>query len=68
MSILDFEKKVAEIESRLSEISTDNQAEVKELQQQLHLYKNRAYNNLTAWDHVVLARHPKRPKVSDYIN
>ena len=40
MSILDFEKKVAEIESRLSEISTDNQAEVKELQQQLHLYKN----------------------------
>lgn len=68
MSILDFEKKVAEIESRLSEISTDNQAEVEELQQQLHLYKNRAYSNLTAWDHVMLARHPKRPKVRDYIN
>ena len=46
MSILDFEKKVAEIESRLSEISTDNQAEVKELQQQLHLYKNPLFLSL----------------------
>lgn len=68
MSILDFEKKVADIESKLSEISSDNQAEIDELKQQLHLYKSRAYENLTAWDHVMLARHPKRPKVSDYID
>ncbi len=68
MSILDFEKKVADIEAKLSEISSDNQAEIDELKQQLHLYKSRAYENLTAWDHVMLARHPKRPKVRDYID
>lgn len=68
MSILDFEKKVADIETRLSEISPDNQDEVEELKQQLQLYKSRAYENLTAWDHVMLARHPKRPKARDYID
>ena len=34
----------------------------------LRLYKTRAYENLTAWDHVTLARHPKRPKARDYID
>ena len=68
MSILDLEAKIAEIQARLDEISIENHAEVEELQQQLRLYKTRAYENLTAWDHVTLARHPKRPKARDYID
>ncbi|MGL4338540.1 MAG: acetyl-CoA carboxylase carboxyltransferase subunit alpha [Turicibacter sp.] len=68
MSILEFEQKIAEIENRLSEMSSENTGEIEELQQQLNRYKNRAYEQLTAWDHVVLARHPKRPKARDYID
>lgn len=68
MSILDIETKISEIEARLDEISVENHAEIEELQQQLRLYKTRAYENLTAWDHVTLARHPKRPKARDYID
>lgn len=68
MSILDIETKIAEIEARLDEISIENHAEVEELQQQLRLYKTRAYEHLSAWDHVTLARHPKRPKARDYID
>ena len=54
MSILDLEAKIAEIQARLDEISIENHAEVEELQQQLRLYKTRAYEILTVWDHVTL--------------
>ena len=67
MSILDLEMKIAEIETKLNEISSDNHQEIEQLQQQLHRYKSRAYQHLTAWDHVTLARHPKRPKAREYI-
>ena len=67
MSILDLEVKISEIEMKLNEISLDDQEEIEELQQQLNRYKKRAYQHLTAWDHVTLARHSKRPKARDYI-
>ena len=41
---------------------------VRQLEEQLSLEKKKIYENLTRWERVQLARHPKRPYSSDYIS
>src|SRR5688572_7607283 len=72
--ILDFEQPVFDLESKIRDLelkkSNGEQAdekEIKSLQQKVETMKQKVYGNLTPWQRVQLARHPKRPYLSDYI-
>lgn len=71
---LDFEKSIAELESKLIELShmsstneIDIAAEVKRLQDKTDKLLEKTYKNLTPWQKVQVARHPERPHTKDYI-
>jgi acetyl-CoA carboxylase carboxyl transferase subunit alpha len=72
---LDFEKPLAEIERKLAELhrmseeqKIDFTAEIKKMEQTLEDTKRRVYSNLSPWQRVQLARHPRRPFTLDYID
>ncbi|HBR14403.1 MAG TPA: acetyl-CoA carboxylase carboxyl transferase subunit alpha [Candidatus Omnitrophica bacterium] len=74
MSILEFEKPIFEIESKINELvdlgSGKNivlAPEVKKLKEKLEKMKEEIYNNLTVWQRVQIARHSDRPYTLDYI-
>jgi acetyl-CoA carboxylase carboxyl transferase subunit alpha len=72
--LLDFERPVSELETKIRDLElrvangenalTD---EVKALQAQCQELKQKLYAKLTPWQRVQLARHPKRPYLTDYI-
>ncbi len=74
MTILDFEKPIVELEKKITELrnlSTSGDlnldSEVKKLESRLANVKKETYVNLTPWQRVQIARHPKRPYTLDYI-
>lgn len=67
MSIKECELRVAALEAQLAELADTNGKEADILRKQIEACKADAYANMNAWDIVYLARHPKRPKASDYI-
>ena len=72
---LDFEKPIAELESKVSELralGNDEQGvsiteEIKKLEQKAHTALQDTYSNLTPWQKAQVARHPERPHALDYI-
>ncbi len=71
---LPFEKPLKELEEQLhklqsasKESSIDLSTEIKQIEAKLETTKQSIYANLSAWDRVLLARHPKRPYALDYI-
>ena len=71
---LDFEKPIIELERKIDELKgfttredLDMSGEVKKLEAKLSQIKKEVYENLTPWQRVQLARHPKRPYTLDYI-
>lgn len=75
MAGLDFEKPVVELEKKIQELKSfisdkkiDLTVEVKRLEDKLEGLKKETYANLTAWQRVQIARHPKRPYTLDYIS
>lgn len=71
---LEFEKPIAELERRLTELKSsstqqkvDLNAEIKAMEQKIEETKKSIYSNLTAWQRVQLARHPNRPYTLDYV-
>lgn len=74
MNLLDFEKPIAELESKLEAMKqlahdsdTDVQAAVKALEKKILSLKKETFENLTGWQRVQLSRHPDRPYTLDYI-
>ena len=72
---LDFEKPIIELERKIEELkgftshkSIDISGEVKRLEEKLDHIKEDIYDNLTPWQRVQIARHPKRPYTLDYID
>ena len=72
---LEFEEKVADIDSQMNELrklisikGIDYSTEIRRLQKQQVTELKRIYSNLTAWQTVQVARHPNRPLLSDYLN
>lgn len=72
---LDFEKHIAELESKLTELrhfSSSSEiniaSEVKRLQEKTDKLLKKTYQNLTSWQKVQVARHPERPHTSDYMS
>lgn len=74
MSLLDFEKPIAELEAKLNDMKqlakdsdTDVQAAIKALEKKILELKKETFENLTGWQRVQVSRHPERPYTFDYI-
>jgi len=66
--ILELQKKISDMEefSRVENIELDS--EIQALRAKLEKMRLSIFSNLTRWQRVQLARHPKRPYTLDYIN
>lgn len=72
--VLDFEKKIVDIEERIKAVSSlakgssvDLDKELNRLQQKLEKQIQASYANIGPWERVQIARHPQRPQCLDYI-
>ncbi len=75
MNGLDFEKPILELEKKIEELKSftsrediDLSGEIKKLEERLKKVKCEVFKNLTPWQRVQIARHPKRPYTLDYID
>jgi len=71
-TILDFEKPVYELESKLDEMkkfsdNLDIEKDILRLEEKVRQLKVELYRDLSRWQRVQLARHPDRPFTLDYI-
>ena len=75
-SYLEFEKPIAELESRIVELretadshdgTLDIEAEVARLQAKSDRLLRETYARLTPWQKTQVARHPERPHLKDYV-
>ena len=73
ISYLPFEKEIQELEAVLASLQSktaeqgDTSEEVRRIRRELTNLIRKIYNNLTAWDTVLVSRHPQRPQTCDYI-
>jgi len=72
---LDFEKPIIELENKIEELKSfttrediDLSGEIKKLEERLKKVKQDIFKNITPWQRVQIARHPKRLYTLDYIN
>lgn len=72
---LDFEKPIIELERKVEELrkfsateKLELGSEISKLEDKLQRVKKEIFENLTPWQKVQIARHPKRPYTLDYIN
>ncbi|MFP6757232.1 MAG: carboxyl transferase domain-containing protein, partial [Alphaproteobacteria bacterium] len=73
-TFLDFEKPIAELEGKIKELRhiSDNGElnivdEVARLQSKAERLLKQTYSKLTPWQKTLVARHPDRPHLSDYL-
>ncbi len=71
---LEFEKPIAELEQTLealqqqaAEQKIDLTVQIHSIEEKLETTKKEIFTNLTPWQRVQLARHPKRPYMLDYL-
>src|SRR5215467_3210586 len=73
---LDFERPIAELQAKLEELKKHPEThslgisveeEVSLIEKKLEETKRRVFSNLSAWDRIKIARHPKRPFTLDYL-
>lgn len=71
---LEFEKPIAELEKKISDMkdfsvgeNIELGGEIASMQKKLDKLREDIYSNLTRWQKVQLSRHPKRPYTLDYI-
>jgi acetyl-CoA carboxylase carboxyl transferase subunit alpha len=69
-----FERPIEEIEGQIAELESlslstrlDISSEIEALKTRLRETIHKTYSDLSAWERVNVARHPKRPVVADYI-
>ena len=72
---LDFEKPILELQKKISDMEEFSRvenieltSEIKALQGKLQKLQDNIFSNLSRWQRVQLARHPKRPYTLDYIS
>jgi acetyl-CoA carboxylase carboxyl transferase subunit alpha len=72
---LDFEKPIIELQRKLDELKKHPETiglnfdqEVVQIEKKIAETRRQIYTNLTPWQRVQLARHPKRPFTLDYLN
>src|SRR5476651_677595 len=73
-SYLDFEKPVAELDSRVDELralaatGSDIGEEISRIEDKAAQALSDLYANLTPWQKTLVARHPQRPHLTDFVN
>jgi acetyl-CoA carboxylase carboxyl transferase subunit alpha len=73
-SYLDFEKPVAELESKVDELralaatGSDIGDEIARIEDKAAQALTELYANLTPWQKTLVARHPQRPHFTDFVN
>ena len=74
---LDFEKPIIELQGKLDDLRAHPEKhslgisfeeEIQLIEKKLEDTRRHIFQNLTAWQRVQLARHPKRPFTLDYVN
>lgn len=72
--VLDFEKPVLELEKQIEELKQfsaqkglDMAEQISALEKKSETLKIEIFKNLTTWQRIQIARHPKRPTCLDYI-
>jgi acetyl-CoA carboxylase carboxyl transferase subunit alpha len=63
-----IEREIAEIEAQQAQTGRDHASEIQSLRANLENLTKRTYANLTPWETVLVARHPRRPVLRDYID
>ncbi|EEF62499.1 acetyl-CoA carboxylase carboxyltransferase subunit alpha [Pedosphaera parvula] len=73
-NLLDFEKPIFELQAKLEELKKQSRSlgvsseeEIKKFEEKIAETQKQIFSNLTPWQKVQLARHPKRPFTLDYI-
>jgi acetyl-CoA carboxylase carboxyl transferase subunit alpha len=73
---LDFEKPIVELQRKLEELrkhpethalGVSLEQEAKQIEKKVEETRRQIFSNLTPWQRVQLARHPKRPYTLDYL-
>src|ERR1044071_2830325 len=73
---LDFEKPIAELQAKLEDLKKHPEThslgisydeEVAMIEKKLEETRRQIFSNLSAWDRIKIARHPKRPFSLDYL-
>ena len=73
---LDFEKPIAELQAKLEELKRHPEThsldisfeeEVALIEKKIEETRRQIFSNLSAWDRIKIARHPKRPFTLDYL-
>src|SRR6266478_423097 len=73
-SYLDFEKPVAELDSKIDELralaatGSDIGEEIARIEDKAAQALSDLYDNLTPWQKTLVARHPQRPHLIDFVN
>ncbi len=72
--ILEFEKPLRDLARQLDELrqqsvenNVDLHRETRTIEKKIEKTQKEIYSNLTPWERVLLARHPKRPYALDYV-
>ncbi len=70
-----FEEKVADLDQQIAELKhlssikgIDYSPEIRALQRERVIELKQVFSSLTAWQTVLVARHPKRPLLGDYLD
>jgi len=66
--ILELQKKISDMEEFSRDVNIDMDREIQALRATLEKMRQSIFSNLTRWQRVQLARHPKRPYTLDYIS
>jgi acetyl-CoA carboxylase carboxyl transferase subunit alpha len=73
--VLEFEKPLRELVKQLDELrqhsietNVDLANEIRAIERKIETMQREIYSNLTPWQKVQIARHPKRPYALDYVN
>src|SRR5262249_33976332 len=73
-NVLDFEKPIAQLEEKIAQVKRltreegiDRSAEIAILEAHVERLMKEIYQNLTAWDRTLIARHQQRPFTLDYV-
>src|SRR5476651_2258519 len=72
IAYLPFEKEIQELEASLARLEAatgqGGSEEIRRIRRELTSLIRKIYNNLTAWDTVLVSRHNDRPQTVDYVN
>ena len=66
---LPFEKPIVALEEQLAQLEavSPGSDDVRRVRRELAALRRQVYSNLTAWETVLMSRHPERPQTLDFV-